>query len=142
MQTCRCVYLNNRFVLQPVSHIRKELDEKLHSNEEKIKSIEVSACETEIVFFLLIFNEFADLKIEKFQISQQFWVCPVSSLLGSSCEDRIGLSLQGFQDQEASEHEYKLTWLPKILTTFMYSVLNINTSSDTAQRKESGVEDD
>ena len=32
----------NRFVLQPVSYIRKELEEKLHTNEDKIKSIEVS----------------------------------------------------------------------------------------------------
>ena len=54
-----------------MSHIRKELEEKLHSNEEKIKSIEVSACETEIVFFLLIFSQFADLKVEKFQYALQ-----------------------------------------------------------------------
>ena len=33
----------DRFVLQPVSHIRKELESKLHNNEEKIKSIEVRA---------------------------------------------------------------------------------------------------
>lgn len=38
------LFLNyNRFVLQPVSYIRKELEEKLQSNEEKIKNIEVSA---------------------------------------------------------------------------------------------------
>ena len=38
------LFLLIRFVLQPVSHIRKELSEKLQSNEEKIKSIEVAIC--------------------------------------------------------------------------------------------------
>ncbi|CAH3014721.1 unnamed protein product [Porites evermanni] len=34
--------IGRMFVLQPVSHIRKELSEKLQSNEEKIKSIEAN----------------------------------------------------------------------------------------------------
>lgn len=34
--------IGRMFVLQPVSHIRKELESKLHNNEEKIKSIEAS----------------------------------------------------------------------------------------------------
>lgn len=38
------LFFQIRFVLQPVSHIRKELSEKLQSNEEKIKSIEVAIC--------------------------------------------------------------------------------------------------
>ena len=41
------LFLLIRFVLQPVSHIRKELSEKLQSNEEKIKSIEVAICNCE-----------------------------------------------------------------------------------------------
>ena len=36
-------FVYDRFVLQPVSYIRKELEKKLQNNEEKIKSIEVCA---------------------------------------------------------------------------------------------------
>jgi len=34
--------IGRMFVLQSVSHIRKELEEKLHNNEDKIKSIEAN----------------------------------------------------------------------------------------------------
>lgn len=37
-----CFFFHDRFVLEPVSYIRKELEKKLQNNEEKIRSIEAN----------------------------------------------------------------------------------------------------
>lgn len=37
-----CFFFYDRFVLEPVSYIRKELEKKLQNNEEKIRSIEAN----------------------------------------------------------------------------------------------------